>query len=164
MRVYAEFVSTLKEVDFKNRSYSLDGTKVQVKGGVYHYWEPGSYEDVEVGDIWFRTEPRDGSQYAVVSLLHDYGGTGVDEGLVQVFTVANKRLELIQELSFDAQANGSGVKFDANSRRLTIRARSNDDSPHCCAKNLDVVEFFWNGREFKLGKVVKIPVEPRSVR
>jgi hypothetical protein len=164
LRVYAESVSTLKALDFKNRSYNLDGTEVQVKSGVFHYREGANWEDVEVGDVWFLTEPRDGSQYAVVSLSHDYGGTGEFDGFVQVFTVANKRLELVQELSFDEKANGSGVKFDANSRRLTIRSRTTDGSPECCAKNLDVSDFVWNGGGFTFTKVVRIPVKPYNAR
>ena len=164
MSVYAESVSTLKAADFKNRSYNLDGTAVQVKRGVFHYQEGANYDDVDIGGIWFLTEAHDGSQYAVVSLSHDYGGSGVDDGFVQVFTVANKRLELVQELSFDEKANGSGVKFDANSRRLTIRARTTDDSPECCAKSLDVSDFVWNGRGFTFTKVVRIPVKPYTAR
>lgn len=37
MGVYAEFISTLKDVDFKNRPYKLGGTEVQVKDGSYKH-------------------------------------------------------------------------------------------------------------------------------
>jgi hypothetical protein len=165
LTLVAEPVSSLTDVDFTNRSYRLNNTELQIKSGVYHYQQDGGFEDVKVRDTWSLKDPRNGSQYAVVSLYDvSGGGSSNDEGLVQVFTVANKRLELVQELSFDEQASGSGVKFDANSRHLTIRARSDDDSPHCCAKNLDVVDFVWSGQGFTLARVMRIPVATRSLR
>lgn len=119
-----------------------------------------SFEDVKVRDIWFLTEPSDGSQYAVVSLYDvSGGGSSNDDGLVQVFTVSNKRLKLMQELTFDEQANGTGVRFDPISRHLTILARSNDDSPHCCPKNLDVSDFIWNRQGFALESVARVPIK-----
>ncbi|MGD0801801.1 MAG: hypothetical protein ABR906_10840 [Terracidiphilus sp.] len=165
LTLLAEPVSSLTDVDFTNRSYRLNNTELQIKSGVYHYQQDGGFEDIKVREIWFLKDPRDGAQYAVVSLYDvSGGGSSNDEGIVQVFTVANKRLELVQELNFDEQASGSGVKFDSNSRCLTIRARSNDDSPHCCATNLDVADFVWSGRGFTLTSVVRIPVEPHSLR
>jgi hypothetical protein len=160
MTVYAESASTLKQVDFRNRSYHLNGAEVQVKGGAYHYQENGGVEDVHVNDIWFLTEPSDGSQYAVVSLYNvSCGGSCGDEGFLLVFTVANSRLELVQELRFDEQADGAGIRLDVNSRHLTIHARSNDNSPHCCPANLDIADFKWNGHGFAFEKGERIPIK-----
>jgi hypothetical protein len=158
---YAESASSLKDVDFKNRTYTLFGGTVDIRAGAYKHQESIGYEEAEVGNVWFLSDSGNESGFAVVSIGNmGCGGSCSSERYVQVFTLVNDRLEMVQELRFDDQAKGAGVWFDANSRRLTIRARSNDDSPHCCPKSLDLADFIWNGQEFTLEKAVTIPVEP----
>ncbi len=163
-RVFTESVSALRDVDFKNRAYELNGREVQVKGGVYKHQDSEGFEDITVRDIWFLTEPSDGSQFALVFMDDDSGsGSSNDKGVIQVFTVTRGRLQLVQELLFDEKANGVGARFDANSRRLTIRSRSDDGSPRCCPEYLDLAEFAWNGQGFVFNSVAKLSIKTGKV-
>ena len=81
------------------------------------------------------------------------------DGLLQVIEVENRRLVVNQQLTFDRQAPGTDADFDPKTATLTVRARSNDDSPHCCPKSIDVVTFRWDGKKFVEKSHRTIPVE-----
>ena len=83
------------------------------------------------------------------------------DGILQVFEVRQSDLFVSQQMSFDLQAPGTGVEFDPATRILTVRARTNDDSPHCCPKGVDVVTFRWDGKAFLEKTHRTIPVEGR---
>ncbi len=158
---FGESASTLKDVDFKNRTYTVDGMQLDIRAGHYKHEESVGYQEAKIDDTWFVSDAGSSPQFAVVSFWYvGCGASCTSLRYIQVFNLDNHQLELVQELGFDVEAKGAGVWFDANSRRLTIRARSNDDSPHCCAKSLDLAEFVWNGQAFTLDRAVTIPVEP----
>jgi hypothetical protein len=86
------------------------------------------------------------------------GGSCSNDELLFVFAVENGHTVITQELDFDVQAAGAGTWFNAASGKLTIKARSDDGSAHCCPQHIDVVSFRWSGDKFELEKSQTVPI------
>jgi hypothetical protein len=88
----------------------------------------------------------------------DCGASCNSHEIVQVFELRDGHPALVQQISFDSDAKGTGATFDDNSRTLTITGRSNEESPHCCPKSLDVVTYRWAGQQFVQSSYKRVPV------
>jgi hypothetical protein len=77
--------------------------------------------------------------------------------IVQVLELRGGHPVVVQQINFDSDARGTGATFDDNSRILTITARSNEESPHCCPKSLDVVTYRWEGQQFVQSSYKRVP-------
>jgi hypothetical protein len=78
--------------------------------------------------------------------------------IVQVFELRDSHPFLAQQISFDSDARGTSATFNDNSQTLTITGRSNEDSPRCCPKSLDMVTYRWAGQQFVQGSYTRVPV------
>jgi hypothetical protein len=88
-------------------------------------------------------------KYAVAEFMHFAAkGSSKQDAIVQVFGLQDDHPVLLQQIVFDAQAEGWGIDFDAATATLDIRGRAEDGTPHCCPKFLDVVRYKWRGDRF----------------
>jgi len=146
-------------VDFRNiRLARNKGWAVQLKGGKYDHRETISFESVRLGGVHC-FDVQDGvPRYAVVNSTWSYGGgSSNNECVVQVITLQSGHLTVVQQFDFDCHALSTGATFDNKSHKLTLRARTEDDSPLCCAKTLDVVSYVWHEDRFKQSNFRRTP-------
>jgi hypothetical protein len=139
-------VKTIKAVDFANFQY---GDWLRLTNGKYKRDEPGNFEDARLMQTWFFASQGSQPDRALVYLDDVFGGgSSSDVDTLMVFAVREGHPVVVQKLTFDSQASGTGVKFDPATRKLVVTARSNDDSPHCCPASVDVVALAWTPKGF----------------
>lgn len=156
---YSQPIDSLRQLDFRNFDFVIfdvngqPARRVSLENGEYHERQEergidltlGAVEYFGIGRLSVKREPS----YALLTLHEvDLGGSPADASIVQVMKMEKHHLYIVQQFSFDRQAPGAGVSFDEKTGRLVIRARTNDDSPACCPRSLEVVSFHWNGRQF----------------
>jgi hypothetical protein len=73
-----------------------------------------------------------------------------------------ERLRVFPPAKYDAQAPGTGAKFDRS--ELTIVARTNENTPNCCAKHVDEVTFAWISGKFQQVRYRVMPVVDPQAR
>jgi hypothetical protein len=78
-----------------------------------------------------------------------FGGSSSPNGYVLLFEILNGHLVETQEFGYNAQAPGTGASFDTSTGKLMITGRSDDGTPNCCPKKLDVANFLWNASRFE---------------
>jgi hypothetical protein len=163
---YMESVHSIRKVDFANLRYYIghgdDGDLFQLRHGKIAVKYDFGFDQVTLDHVYHfypgKTEP----EAAVVDLTHLYGGgSSCFDGIVLVFQIDSGGLVVTQQLVYDHQAEGAGAEFDPPSGTLTIRARSNDDTPHCCPKNIDIVTFKWTGKGFEEQSHRTVPIKGR---
>ncbi len=162
---YHQRVSSVGAVDFRNLEFNIFDSKGKVrvraklKNGVYESsglprdWvaiNNVSYFDFEAG------QPR----FALVSFL--WTRTGADAssyGGVQLFTMKNGWLTVVQQIFFTAQHAGAGAIFDAASGSLFVRSTHYQQADaHCCPSRQDVIRYAWAGHDFRQAEVKTFPV------
>jgi hypothetical protein len=139
---YSPPVQTVRSIDFPNEKYSLD-TAVQLKNGKNEEApdEGGIGDATELKNVWYLDNQR-----ALVYLEHTFGQMAT--GYVLLFELKNGHPVVTEEIDLNMYAAGTGASFDETSRELLVKSRSNDGSPVCCPKHMDVVSFRWNGTLF----------------
>lgn len=166
---YIQPINSLRQLDFKNFDFVIFDVNgqptrnISLENGEYHERGDQSGSDLTLGPVqYFGLGPlsiKNEPTYALVTLREvDLGGGPADAAIVQVWKLEKRHLYIVQQFTFDQQAPGAGVSFDAKPARLIIRARTNDDSPVCCPRSLDVVSFRWDGRQFKQQSAQTVPV------
>ena len=162
---YATNVSSLHEVDFKNlKVFWFAGKKpdsgAKLRNGAYERRsKDNSYEKVHLDLVEFLDPPESSEQRAVIDLeWWDCGGSCTRVGRVQVFELQAGHPTVVQEIEYDRHAPRTGVQFDPRTQILTIVGRSNDDTPNCCPKKLDVMRFNWDGKKFAFRSAKTKPV------
>ena len=151
---YATSVSSLHKVDFKNfKVFWFAGEEpdsgAKLRNGTYQRRSKDGYQKVNLNLVEFLDPPESREQHAVIDLeWWDCGGSCTVLGRVQVFELQAGHPTVTQEIEYDRHAPGTAVQFDPKTQTLTIIGRSNDHTPNCCPKNLDVMRFDWNGRNF----------------
>lgn len=162
---YAENVSSLHKVDFKNlKVFWFAGEEpdsgAKLRNGAYQRKSRDkSYQKVNLDLVEFLDRPESSGQYAVIDLESwDCGGSCTVVGRVQVFDLQAGHPTVAQEIEYDRHALGTGVQFDPRTQVLTIVGRSNDDTANCCPKNLDVMRFDWDGKKFVFRSAETEPV------
>lgn len=86
------------------------------------------------------------------------GGSASGYGAANLYTVADNRLVLLQQIDFIAKTPGSGAFFNPATKTLLIFANSyaaND--PHCCPSWRDIITFRWTGHLFREAEIRKVP-------
>ena len=128
------------------------------KGKYDHQEKADGFQSVSLDHVHC-FDVQDGvPRYAVVESTWSYGyGSSNNDCVVQVFTLRSGYPVVVQQFDFDCHALSTGSTFDSKSRKLTIRARTDDDSPHCCARTLDVVSYVWHDNKFKRRSFRRIP-------
>jgi hypothetical protein len=145
-------------VDFHNIRLHIDEKlAVQLRNGKYNHRDKDGFDSVDLDAHCVEGEGGS-SRYAIVEWTWIYGyGSSNSECAVQVFALRSEHPVVVQQLYFDCHALTAGSMFDTESKKLTIGARTDDDSPHCCAKTLDVVSYVWAESKFEQATFDRIP-------
>jgi hypothetical protein len=162
--IYADNVC---KADFKSmKLVRNENSTAQLTQGHYNYrWKDGGFKAVTLDAVSCLQDESDSGQFAIVESIWTEGsGSSTSDCVVQVFALRSNRLVVTQQLEFDCQALSAGAVFNRKAHRLIIRARTDDDSPHCCAKSLDVVTYDWRNEKFVQVGFKRIPavVKQRS--
>lgn len=166
---YTQPINSLRQLDFMNFDFvifDVDGQParhVSLENGEYHERQDQSASDLTLGPVDYFGVGRLSVKHEPTEVLLtfrelDLGGSSADAAIVQVLKMDKHHLYVVQQFTFDQQAPGAGVSFDAKTGRLIIKARTNDDSPACCPRSLELISFRWNGREFKQESAQTLPV------
>jgi hypothetical protein len=166
--VHVSFPNTLHKVraedicavDFPNiRLERYAGRARQLNKGKYDYQGTDGFESVSLDDVHC-LDVQGGVRYAVVESTWTYGhGSSNNDCVIQLFTLRFGYPVVVQQFDFDCHALSTGSTFDSTSKKLTIRARTDDDSPHCCAKSLDVVTYVWRDDRFESQGFRRVPAK-----
>lgn len=121
---YTQPITSLRQVDFKNFDFvifDLDGQparNVSLENGEYHERHEETGSDLTLGSVqYFGTSPlsvKNEPGYALVTLRErDLGTSPTDASIVQVWKIEKHHIYVAQQFTFDQQAPGAGVLFDA---------------------------------------------------
>jgi hypothetical protein len=128
----------------------------QLQDGKYERKATGDFESVRLNAAHCIKSAT--GRFEILQFSWTYGGgSGNDECIVQVLSLQSARPVVTQQIQFDCHALTAGSTFNRHSRGLTVRARTSDDSPNCCARTLDVVKFEWRGDKFELDRFDRVP-------
>lgn len=145
---------SLQAVDFKNLAYQLDGTTVVMRDGAFSQRENLSSYSANLDDIWYFDTTDGVPRHALISMqATGCGGSCSSTGYLFLFELRNEHPIIVQQLEFDAHANGTGASFDETAGLLRVKSKSWDGSPNCCAQRLDVVSYKWSKNGFLQSKV-----------
>jgi hypothetical protein len=154
--VYENTIATsLEAINFRKfefREFSgkkvPDGIRlVDGKASIDH--PGGGTDEIMLRQVSYFGGTANSPKYALAEFMHFAArGSSIQDGIVQVFAVRNDHPVLLQQIVFDAQAEGWGIDIDSSSATLEIRGRADDGTPHCCPKYLDVVRYKWRGDKF----------------
>jgi len=164
---YATRVSSIRDVDFENLTvFWRPGDKAdrgaKLRNGAFKNRYKNGYEGVNLDLLQFLDQRGDTAQRAIVDLAwQDCGGSCTYVGLVQVFELRSGFPTVVQEIEYDRHAPGTGVTFDPESKILMVTGRSDDPSPNCCPKSVDVMRFEWDGQKFLLASSKSVAVEEK---
>jgi hypothetical protein len=121
------------------------------------------YESTRLNDI-FCVKREDGERRAlVITKWVACIDLCASIGIAQLFELRSGQPVITQQFVFDAHADGTGATFNDRALALTVTGRSDDGSPACCARSLDVVTYQWRGNEFKQASYERIPVPESPV-
>jgi hypothetical protein len=159
-------VDSIRKVDFKNLWYWF----VHGTGGASFRLRDGKFEDKSdfggneislVRVYYFQLKDAE-PEWALVQIAWSSGGgSSSDEGVLQVFKVEEEQLVMTQQFEYDLQAKGTGMDFNPKTGILIVRARTRDNTAHCCPKHIDIVTYRWNGKTFEEKTHQTIPTEGR---
>ena len=134
-------------VDYLNAPVSDGEDTVSLRAGKYEKHEQFGESSVKVK--FLSCLDRGVAEHAL--LATDWvscGGSCNSHEIVQVFELRGAHPVLVQQIYFDSDARGTGATFDDRLLTLTITGRSNEESPHCCPRSLDVITYRWEGQRF----------------
>ncbi len=160
---YPQKPRSLQEVDFRNFRYKLLEETVALRNGAMaRRYKPFGGEQAALEHTWL-FDVRDGvPRHALVSIyVLNYGGSSAPAGYALLFEIKEGRLVTTQEISYDAQAPGTGASFDVLGGKLTVAGRSDDHTPNCCPAYLDVATFTWDGDRFLPAGYKVVPVRKK---
>ncbi|MGO9642158.1 MAG: hypothetical protein ACLP1Y_12745 [Candidatus Acidiferrales bacterium] len=168
---YKLTVHSFKELDFHNFAlviFDYDGRNprtVHLRNGKYEKsWSSREgLMSVSLGEVHYINASNREPQYALLDIGDIEGlGSSTNTGILQVVRLKDNHIKVVQQLSYDLQAPGTGVTFNPETGILLITGRSNDDSAHCCPKSVDVMTFKWTGASFRLQSFDShsLPVQP----
>ena len=157
-RVLELTTSSVCGVDFRNTSIFDEGRgSVPLSNGRYK-GEAGGLEEVNLNEIVCLERASAFEEHAmIIAEWTSCGGSCNSSGIVQVFELQGGHPVVTQQIDFDSHAKGTGAKFDKDSLTLTITGRSDDESPHCCPKSLDLVTYRWEGQQFEQRSYKRVP-------
>jgi hypothetical protein len=147
------------DIDFRNIRLVRGSKYAQLHKGIMDHRdkEGFGFQTVTLEKVTCFGRRKGIAQYALVESMWTYGGgSSNNDCVVQVVTLKSERPVIVQQFDFDCHAITTGPTFDSKTKKLTVRARTNDASPHCCASSLDVVYYRWNGNRFEQTKFRRI--------
>jgi hypothetical protein len=159
---FSQTADTIRKINSRDIAIELFG-KPTGSGKIYfrRVVTPGfmKFETSLEKTIYFRPGNDQEERALLIFNLFWAAGSSSERGDLLLFVLHDSHPVLIQEFSYDRQAEGTGETFNLKDLSLTIRARANDDSPHCCPRHLDIERFQWNGWRFRLAgrKVIALP-------
>jgi hypothetical protein len=148
---YGRHIDSLRHVDFRDFDLVIvDGKRHEhflLTNGEYREREDLGGTEVSLGTVQFFGAKGSRPNYVLLTIEKlDWGGSSSNTGIVQLLIHQYDRLRIVQQFTFDLQAPGTGSIFDVKSGSLVIKARSNDESAHCCRQHIDIVHFQWTGQ------------------
>ena len=163
---YGGFGNAIRKIDFADLPYFIapgepyNGDLFLLRNGKFERRKGGLQQIILKQTYYFRSDIT-GPQRALVLLsgLSCGGSCRDQQGILSLFQLDSGVLTLTQQFRYDEQATGTGVEFNPSTGILIIRARSNDDSPHCCPKSLDAVTFQWTGKQFEEESHRTVPIK-----
>jgi len=163
---YVGSFESIRKVDFVNLYYydgdGKTGDLFQLRNGKVKVKYPIGAEEITLDRVYYFRPSKAEPEAALVQLeWFSAGGSSSMDCVLYVFQLDEGSLVATQRLSFDLQAEGTGTDFARASNTLTVRARSNDDSAHCCPRSIDIVTFKWTGKKFTEVSDRTIPVKGR---
>jgi hypothetical protein len=140
--------------------------RAKLKNGVYE--SSGMPRDwVAINDISYFDFEQGKPRFALVSFLWTWTGADASSyGGLQLFTIKNGWLTVVQQIFFTAHHAGAGAIFDAATGALFVRSTHYlREDPHCCPSRQDVIRYAWAGHDFRQAEVKTFPVAaPANLR
>ena len=145
-------------VDYLNAPVSDGSMTVPLRAGKYEEKDPQGGESTVTVKLLSCLDRGVAEHALLATNWLSCGASCNSHEIVQLFELRGANPVLVQQISFDSDAGGTGANVDDNSLTLTITGRSNEDSPHCCPKSLDVVTYRWAGQQFVQSSYKRVPV------
>ena len=163
---YHQRASSVGAVDFRNLEFNIFDSKGKVrfkaklKNGVYETSGGLPRDWVAINNISYFDFQGGQPRFALVSFLWTWTGADASSyGGVQLFTIKNGWLTVVQQIFFTAQHAGAGAIFDSASGALFVRSTHYQQvDPHCCPSQQDVIRYAWAGHDFRQAEVKTFPV------
>jgi hypothetical protein len=151
---------SLSQIDFRNLAVNfLENGLRPLKDGKYESqdkdvgFEAATFESVDFLPSTARTR----EQFALVLYTHTSGeGSTSNDGIAQVFALADGHLKIVQQMTWDEHFSPPGNWYmHLSNGVLTIRsARYLDGDAHCCIAGMDTVTLRWNGSRFAQTRMI----------
>ena len=162
---YHRRFDSVSAVDFRNLELNIFDAKGKVrvtaklKDGVYE--TTGMPRDwVAVNSISYFDFQAGKPRYALVSFLWTWtGADAASYGGVQLFTIQNGWLAVVQQIFFTARHAGAGATFDPATGALFVNSSHYlQVDAHCCPSRQDVIRYVWSGHDFRQVDLKTFPV------
>ena len=162
---YHHRFDSVSAVDFRNLQLNIFDAKGKVrvtaklKNGVYE--TSGMPRDwVAINSISYFDFQAGKPRYALVSFLWTWtGADAASYGGVQLFTIQNGWLMVVQQIFFIARHAGAGATFDPATGALFVNSSHYlQVDAHCCPSRQDVIRYAWSGHDFRQIDLKTFPV------
>lgn len=162
---YHHRFDSVSAVDFRNLELNIFDAKGKVrvdaklKNGVYE--SGGMPRDwVAINSISYFDFQAGRPRYALVSFLWTWtGADAASYGGVQLFTIQNGWLMVVQQIFFIARHAGAGATFDPATGALFVNSSHYlQVDAHCCPSRQDVIRYAWSGHDFRQVDLKTFPV------
>ncbi len=162
---YHRHFDFINAVDFRDLQLNIFDdkgkvrVKAQLKDGLYE--SSGMPRDwVAVNSISYFDFQGGKPRYALVSFLWTWTGADASSyGGVQLFTIQNGWLTVVQQIFFTARHAGAGAVFDPATGALFVNSSHYVQvDAHCCPSQQDVIRYAWSGHDFRLIEVKTLPL------
>lgn len=162
---YHHRFDSVSAVDFRNLELNIFDAKGKVrvdaklKNGVYE--SGGMPRDwVAINSISYFDFQAGRPRYALVSFLWTWtGADAASYGGVQLFTIQNGWLMVVQQIFFIARHAGAGATFDPATGALFVNSSHYlQVDAHCCPSRQDVIRYAWSGHDFRQIDLKTFPV------
>jgi len=166
---YHHHFESISAVDFRNLELNIfdDKGRVRVKAklkdGIYE--TAGMPRDwVAINSISYFDFQAGKPRFALVSFLWTWTGADASSyGGVQLFSIQNGWLTVVQQIFFTARHAGGGAVFDPNTGALFVNSSHYlPVDAHCCPSQQDVIRYAWSGHEFRQVQMKTFPVAAPS--
>jgi len=158
-------VTTLDKIDFANltlqpRCFIDPDLPLTLRSGKFEWKNEAGGGTATLNDAKILPGGTASETRVIITFtLFGCGGSCSQRGYVQVITLVDGHPTIIQELSFDSQAQDTGATFDPKRGSLRIVARSNDGSAHCCPEHVDEALFALENGKFVLKSWKQLPIK-----
>jgi hypothetical protein len=169
---YHHRFDSVTAVDFRNLELNIFDAKGKVrvtaklKNGIYE--TSGMPRDwVAINSISYFDFQAGKPRYALVSFLWTWtGADAASYGGVQLFTIQNGWLMVVQQIFYTARHASAGATFDPATGALFVNSSHYlQVDAHCCPSRQDVIRYAWSGHDFRQVDLKTFPVvSPPNLR